>query len=300
MRPFSFLSLLASLAVSPFLASCGLHYPYAAQPNPDADPTWGMSKPDFDAWVAKTTDGFTLLAAKQGHLESFDPIGVHVETNKCYVAVVELDPGAAFADNVNGNVLVTSWIDGPNNQHDVVKARGAVIKMGCSRFTGGARIDVTLDMAPKGQSNKQLGTGTFTVKLYQLTVDEKTMEALNQRKAQREAADQVQAQRASAAFDSARANQAPATHDDASSRHYSLSLHNSCARTVKLFIGEKPPYSSGTNTSLNSNTTTSYSGTAPENIWVVDDSGNPMSSYTTRPGMQTMQILESCSGFSTY
>jgi hypothetical protein len=33
---------------------------------------------------------------------------------------------------------------------------------------------------------------------------------------------------------------------------------------------------------------------------VVDDAGHPISSYTTRPGMQSMQILESCSGFSTY
>jgi hypothetical protein len=178
-----------------------------------------------------------------------------------------------------------------------------VIKMGCSRGTGPARIDVSLDMPPKGQSAKELGTGTFTVKLFQLAVDAKTMAALNKRKAQREAQDRVEGEQASAAFDSRRASQdsaaAPAR-DDASSRHYSLSLHNSCNRTVKLFIGEKPPFSSGTNTSLGSNTTTSYSGTAPENIWVVDDSGHPLSSYTTRPGMQTMQILETCSGFSTY
>ncbi|MCC6525979.1 MAG: hypothetical protein IT373_25255 [Polyangiaceae bacterium] len=84
------------------------------------------------------------------------------------------------------------------------------------------------------------------------------------------------------------------------STHYSLSLHNSCKQTVKLFIGEKPPFSSGTNTSLGSNTTTSYSGSAPENIWIVDDAGKPMSSYTSHPGSQTMQILESCTGFSTY
>ena len=84
------------------------------------------------------------------------------------------------------------------------------------------------------------------------------------------------------------------------STFYSLSLHNSCKATVKLFIGEKPPFSSGTNTSLGNNTTTSYSGSAPENIWIVDESGKPMSSYTTHPGSQTMQILESCTGFSTY
>jgi hypothetical protein len=302
MRTIAVLSFLTALSLSPFMASCELYYP-AASPNPDADPSWAMSKPDFDAWVAKTTDGFTLASSQQGHLESVDAIPVRVEENKCYVAVIELDPGAAFADDVNGNVLVTSWIGGPMNHHGVVKARGAVIKMGCSRGTGPSRIDVSLDMPPKGQSAKQLGTGTFTVKLFQLSVDAKTMEALNKRRAQREAQDRVEAENASAAFDARRANQTSATaqtRDDASSRHYSLSLHNSCNRTVKLFIGEKPPFSSGTNTSLGSNTTTSYSGTAPENIWVVDDSGNPVSSYTTRPGMQTMQILESCSGFSTY
>jgi hypothetical protein len=261
-----------------------------------------MSKPDYDAWVAKTTDGFTLADTKQGHLESVDSMWVKVEENKCYVAVMEPDTGAAFADNVNGNVLVTSWMEGPLNHHDVVKARGAVIKMGCSRGTGPVKIDVSLDIPPKGQSAKQLGTGTYTLKLYQLTVDAKTMDALNKRRAQREAQARVEADQANAAFE-ARRNQSAAsatTGNDASSRHYSLSLHNSCKHTVKLFIGEKPPFSSGTNTSLDSNTTTSYSGTAPEKIWVVDDSGNPISSYTTEPGMKTMQILESCSGFSTY
>ena len=38
----------------------------------------------------------------------------------------------------------------------------------------------------------------------------------------------------------------------------SVSLHNDCPNTVKLFLGEKPKFGSGTNTSLGSNTTTSY------------------------------------------
>ncbi|MRG96236.1 hypothetical protein [Polyangium spumosum] len=80
---------------------------------------------------------------------------------------------------------------------------------------------------------------------------------------------------------------------------YSLRLHNSCSRTVKLFFGDNPKFGSGTRTSLGSNTTSSYSGGAPKTVWIVDDRDQGISSFVAS-GSQSMQITSSCSGFSTY
>jgi hypothetical protein len=78
---------------------------------------------------------------------------------------------------------------------------------------------------------------------------------------------------------------------------WSLSLKNNCPRTVKLFLGNKPKFGSGTNTSLGSNTISSYSGSAGDMIWIIDDSENGISSLSPS-GHQSMQITSSCTGFA--
>ncbi|MBI2894501.1 MAG: hypothetical protein HYY06_13195 [Deltaproteobacteria bacterium] len=80
---------------------------------------------------------------------------------------------------------------------------------------------------------------------------------------------------------------------------YSLTLHNSCDRTVGIFHGSgRPPFGSGTYGSIGSNTTQSYSGFAPETFWIIDDSRNPVSTFTTSGGSQRVEVLESCTGFA--
>ncbi len=78
---------------------------------------------------------------------------------------------------------------------------------------------------------------------------------------------------------------------------WSLTLHNDCPRTVKLFLGQKPKWGSGTYTSLGSNNTTSYSGNAGDMIWIVDESENGLSSLSPS-GSQRMKITSGCSGFA--
>jgi hypothetical protein len=78
---------------------------------------------------------------------------------------------------------------------------------------------------------------------------------------------------------------------------WSLTLHNDCRSTVKLFLGQKPKFGSGTYTTLGSNNTTSYSGNAGDMIWIVDDSQNGVSSLSPS-GSQRMKITSSCSGFA--
>lgn len=79
---------------------------------------------------------------------------------------------------------------------------------------------------------------------------------------------------------------------------YRLRLKNRCRRTVRLFIGRKPRFSSGRNTSLGGNTVTSYSGSAPQTIWIVGSSGRGIGSYALGAGSHQLVITRSCMGFA--
>jgi hypothetical protein len=78
----------------------------------------------------------------------------------------------------------------------------------------------------------------------------------------------------------------------------SVTLHNDCDHTVKLFLGDKPKFGSGTNTSLGSNTTTSYQMKAGDMIWITDDNENGLSSTSIGGGSsQRINITSGCTGF---
>jgi hypothetical protein len=79
----------------------------------------------------------------------------------------------------------------------------------------------------------------------------------------------------------------------------SVELHNDCDHEVKLFLGDKPKFGSGTQTSLGSNTTTSYQMKPGDMIWITDDSENGVSSTSIggSGGMQRIRIMPGCTGF---
>ncbi|HTM22088.1 MAG TPA: hypothetical protein VL172_16315 [Kofleriaceae bacterium] len=77
----------------------------------------------------------------------------------------------------------------------------------------------------------------------------------------------------------------------------SVTLRNTCPSTVKLFMGDKPKFGSGTYTSLSSNTVTSYSMKEGDLIWIVDDSENGLSSTSISRASTNIEILPSCTGF---
>jgi hypothetical protein len=80
--------------------------------------------------------------------------------------------------------------------------------------------------------------------------------------------------------------------------HYSISIHSDCDRTLGLYQGDgTPPYGSGTYGSIGSNTTTSYSGFAPENFCVMDEQRNALGCYTASGGSVRVEIPSTCSGF---
>lgn len=79
----------------------------------------------------------------------------------------------------------------------------------------------------------------------------------------------------------------------------SVSLHNDCPETVKLFFGDKPKYGSGRYSSLGSNTRTNHTFQPGDQLWIVDDSQNGIESVTVEAGTRGIDVLSSCDGFRT-
>ncbi|HEY4242119.1 MAG TPA: hypothetical protein VGM88_20010 [Kofleriaceae bacterium] len=77
----------------------------------------------------------------------------------------------------------------------------------------------------------------------------------------------------------------------------SVSIHTSCGQTVQVFYGEKPGFSSGTKSSLESNSTESHSFRVGEQMWIIDDHENGITSITISE--QTRSLDVGCNAIST-
>lgn len=77
----------------------------------------------------------------------------------------------------------------------------------------------------------------------------------------------------------------------------SVRLYNACPETVRLFFGDKPKFGSGTSSTLSSNTTISEQMRPGDMIWITDDSGNGLSSWSAPSGSASIEITPSCTGF---
>jgi hypothetical protein len=80
----------------------------------------------------------------------------------------------------------------------------------------------------------------------------------------------------------------------------SLTLHNDCPHTVRLFFGRTPKFGSGTESSISANSVESHQMREGDMVWIVDASGEGMSSLTASPGQTNMAITRSCTGFAPY
>lgn len=82
--------------------------------------------------------------------------------------------------------------------------------------------------------------------------------------------------------------------------HYSFSLSSDCRQTVLLYLnnGGNPKFSGGQTDRIAYNNRRSYSGFAPKTFWIVDSSGNGVSSFTATASTRDMKVTASCSGFA--
>jgi hypothetical protein len=79
----------------------------------------------------------------------------------------------------------------------------------------------------------------------------------------------------------------------------SVTLINGCPKTVKLFFGDKPKFGSGKYDSLGSNTRLNQTFRPGDQLWIVDDGQNGISSVKIEPGMREVQVTSSCDAFRT-
>jgi hypothetical protein len=92
----------------------------------------------------------------------------------------------------------------------------------------------------------------------------------------------------------------PASRASTGAEVVSLTLHNDCPHTVRLFFGRTPKFGSGTESSISANSRESHSMRAGDMVWIVDESGNGTSSLAASPGQTNMTITRSCTGFAPY
>jgi hypothetical protein len=77
----------------------------------------------------------------------------------------------------------------------------------------------------------------------------------------------------------------------------SVTIHSNCKQTVRVFLGDKPKYGSGTTTTISSNSISSYSLKPGSMIWIVDSSDNGLSSTSVGTSSQRIEISSTCTGF---
>ena len=79
----------------------------------------------------------------------------------------------------------------------------------------------------------------------------------------------------------------------------SVTIRSSCSKTAKVFYGDKPGFSSGTQSSISSNSVQSKTFRIGDQMWVTDDSGKPLDSVRVDSGTRNIEILSSCSSISS-
>jgi hypothetical protein len=68
--------------------------------------------------------------------------------------------------------------------------------------------------------------------------------------------------------------------------------------TVKVFFGDTPKYGSGRTTPIGGNSVQNESGNEGDMLWLVDDSGNGLSSVTVSRSTREVEVSSSCSSIS--
>lgn len=81
--------------------------------------------------------------------------------------------------------------------------------------------------------------------------------------------------------------------------HVSFTLRSSCSKTVSVFFGKTPRYGSGRTTPIGGNSVQNESLSAGDMLWIVDGSGNGLSSVSVSSGTREVEIGSSCTSLSS-
>lgn len=90
-------------------------------------------------------------------------------------------------------------------------------------------------------------------------------------------------------------SESPATKAAASPSSVSVTIRNSCGKTVKVFFGNKPKFGSGTYSTASSNSVQSHSFRPGDLFWIVDQSENGLASVEVKDTTREIEIRGGCS-----
>lgn len=76
----------------------------------------------------------------------------------------------------------------------------------------------------------------------------------------------------------------------------SVSIRSSCPKTVDVFFGKKPGFSSGTFSSIESSSVSDHSFQPGDMMWIVDGDQNGLASATVSPTTTEIEVTRSCTG----
>ena len=79
----------------------------------------------------------------------------------------------------------------------------------------------------------------------------------------------------------------------------SVTIRSACTKTAKVFYGEKPGFSSGTSSSISSNSVQSKTFRVGDQMWVTDDSGKPLDNVTIDANTRQIEITSSCGSLAS-
>ncbi len=74
----------------------------------------------------------------------------------------------------------------------------------------------------------------------------------------------------------------------------SVTIRNSCGKTVRVFFGEKPKFGSGTYSTASGNSVQSHSFRPGDLFWIVDDSDDGVANVEVKDGTKEIEIAGSC------
>jgi len=78
----------------------------------------------------------------------------------------------------------------------------------------------------------------------------------------------------------------------------SVTIRSACSKTVSVFYGDKPKFSSGTTSSISSNSVQSKTFQDGDLMWVLDDRGEPAGSVTITNATRNIEIGSGCTSIS--
>ena len=101
-----------------------------------------------------------------------------------------------------------------------------------------------------------------------------------------------------ASYGSTSSSEPPARAQPAAPTTVSVTLRSACSKTVKVFYGAKPGFSSGTQSSISSNSVSNKTFRPGDQMWLLDDGGRGIAGVTIDDRTRQVEVTSGCASLS--